>query len=169
MLDDALRLADDEDAYTDELNALARDIVDHIKSHNELMWEPNEVDSRDYSIEYIEENQPRYEYEIYASDDVAMLVDKGVLTAWDLNHYVEDALGWDHVYDGAEVERPWGYDSTTVTVSNLTYDGYEQLNDTVEHHLEGFWWYLVSEHADELDEDEDDSYDEYDDETSEEE
>ena len=165
MLDEVFRYEDD-DRYTEALKEMTEDVVDHIMNNQELIFTPNEDDSRDYDYDYIEENQPRYEFECDGSDDVCTLVDNGVITGWDLYHYVEDQLQWDHAYDGAEVERPWGYDSTSITVSNLTIDGYELIKDSFERNSDGWWEDLVSEHQDELDRinnGDDDDYEEDDD------
>ena len=163
ILDDAYRLADDDDKYTESLMSLTKDVVHHIKENTELLWTPNEEDSRDYDIDYIEEKQPRYEYSIYASEDVETLVDRGVLNAWDLNKYVESQLEWTREYEGAEVSRPWTHTSTEVTIENLTKDGYDLIHDSYIRDPDGFWADLVAEYADELaDSDEDEYDDEYD-------
>ena len=162
MLEEAFRYEDD-DRYTEALKEMTEDVVDHIMNNQELIFTPNEDDSRDYDYSYIEENQPRYEFECDGSDDVCTLVDHDVINGWDLYHYVEDQLQWDHAYDGAEVERPWGYDSTSITVSNLTIEGYEQLKDSFERNSDGWWEDLVSEHKEELERINNDEYDEDDD------
>ena len=125
------------------------------------MWTINETDSRDYSVEYIVENQPRYELDIYGSDDIVALVENDVLTAWDLVHYVESQLKYDSELRDAEVGRPWTHSSTEVTVENLTRDGYDMLHDRFTRDPDGFWEDLVAEHADELpnDEEDDEDYD----------
>ena len=126
-----------------------------------MIYTPNTEDSRDYSNDYIKENQPRYEYEIVGSDDLVTLVENGTLTSWDLNDYVEQILSYERDYDGAEVSRPWSHHDTSVTVENLTRDGYERLKDSVEHNLDEFWSDLVNEHIDDLESDDelDDNYD----------
>lgn len=164
MLDEVFRYEDD-DRYTEALKGMTEDVIDHIMNNQELIFTPNEEDSRDYNYDEIEEKQPRYEFECDGSDDVCTLVNEGILTGWDLYHYVEDQLQWDNAYEGAEVERPWGYDSTSITVSNLTIEGYEQLEDSFNRNRDGWWEDLVSEHQDELDRinNGDDDYEEDDD------
>lgn len=160
MIDNVYQLADDDDKYTAALNHVAAKIVERIKTEPELIYTPNTEDSRDYANDYIKENQPRYEYEIAGSDDLVTLVENGLLTSWDLNNYVENILSYENAYNGAEVTRPWSHQDTSVTVENLTRDGYEHLKDSVEHNLEGFWSDLVNEHIDEL-QTEDELDDEY--------
>lgn len=161
IIDDAYRLTSDDDAYTSSIIELAKAVIDIIVENPSLLWEENTVDSRDYSTEYIEENQPRYEYSIEGSDDVVELVEKGVLTAWDLNHYVEEILDYSPACKGCSVDRPFTHTSTEVTVSELTKDGYDYLEDMLRHHSDSFWEDLVSEYSEELDNDDD--YDDYDD------
>ena len=141
---------------------MTEEVVDHIMNNQELIFTPNEEDSREYNYDYITEKQPRYEFECDGSDDVCDLVNEGILSAWDLYHYVEDQLQWDNAYEGAEVEIPWAHDSTSITVSNLTKYGYEQLEDSFQRNRDGWWEDLVSDHKDELDRinnDEDDDND----------
>lgn len=166
MLDDALRLADDDDLYTKELMSVAEEIIEKIKETPELLLTENKEDSRDYDDDHIVESQPRYEIEIPCSDDVIQLVEEGIINSWDLNSYVENMLSYESFYEGAEVCRPWGYQDTSVTVENLTRDGYDHLEESTQRDLDGWWEELVQEHADELnsledevdDEDLDDDY-----------
>lgn len=155
IVDDSFRLMDDDEKYTARIMSLSKSVIDSIHTNSELLWTINDVDSRDYSTDYIEENQPRYDYELYASDAVADLVENGTLDAWDLNRYVEAQMEYDSSYNGAVVDAPWSHDSTTVSVSELTYDGYEHLKNMFEHDVDGFWADLVSDYtdADELDDD----------------
>lgn len=160
MIDNMYQLADDDDKYTAALNHVAAKIVERIKTEPELIYTPNTEDSRDYTNDYIKENQPRYEYEISGSDDLVTLVENGTLTSWDLNNYVENILSYERDYEGAEVSRPWSHHDTSVTVENLTREGYDRLKDSVEHNIDEFWSDLVNEHIDDLDSEEvDDDYD----------
>lgn len=153
ILDRAYQLADDDTKYTEAITDLAKDIIVEIKENPELLETINEEDSRDYSYADIEESQPRYEFEIPGSDDIDTLVEKGVLTSWDLVGYVNDMLSYESVYEGCNVARPWSHHDTSVTVEELTKDGVEYLEEMVRRNLDGFWEDLVSEHADELDDD----------------
>ena len=161
MIDNMYQLVDDDNKYTEALNHIAAKIVERIKTEPELIYTPNTEDSRDYSNDYIKENQPRYEYEIVGSDDLVTLVENGTLTSWDLNDYVENILSYERDYEGAKVGRPWSHHDTSVTVENLTRDGYDRLKDSVEHNLDEFWSDLVNEHIDDLESDDelDDNYD----------
>lgn len=160
IIDHAWQLSDDDEKYTDALDNLTHKIVHHIDDNNDLFYTVNEEDSRDYSTDYIVENQPTYEFELYGSDDIDTLVEKGVLTSWDLTKYVEEQLEWESDYRGAEVATPWSHHDTSVTVTNLTRDGYDRLKDSFEHNPEEWWEDLTSEYADDLvDDGYDDDYD----------
>lgn len=159
ILDNAYYLEDDA-RYTDAINNLAEKVVNRIKEDNSLIYTINETDSRDYSTDYIKENQPTYDIEISGSDDIVNLVENGVLNAWDLNEYVEHVLSYENYFEGSVVDRPWSHDSTNVSVSNLTRDGYDELENRIQNNLDGFWADLVAEHADELTNDYDDDYEE---------
>lgn len=159
ILDQAEFLAEDDEKYTDEINSVATHVLERLVSDSELLWTPNEEDSRDYPYDYIEENQPTYEFELYGSDDVITLVNDGILNSWDLIRYVESQLEWESQYRNAEVERPWSHHDTSVTVSKLTRDGYELLKHSFKRNPEAWWKDLTDEYADELDDSEyDDSY-----------
>ena len=160
IIEDAYRLEDD-DKYTDALVDLASSVIQYLLNHEELFYTINTEDSRDNTTEYIEEHQPRYEFECYGSDDIVTLVENGALSSWDLVSYVENVLSYESVYEGAECSRPWGHHDTSVTVENLTKEGYDYLSDSFERNVDDFWQELVDEHADELDT-EDDDYDDYD-------
>lgn len=166
ILDDVYRLADDDTAYTHAIESLASDIITTIVNDESLIYTPNTEDSREYSYDYIQENQPRYEFELYGSDDVVTLVEKGVLDSWALNRYVEEQLEYESACEGFEVDRPWGHHDTSVTVSNLTRDGYDYLHDMFNRNVEGFWEQLVDEYADELADSEEESEEDYDDDDS---
>lgn len=155
ILNDAYRLADDDKAYTAAITDVAKDVVEKIIEDPVLLETPNDVDSRGYNYDYIEENQPMYEYEIDASDDVTRLVEEGILNSWDLNNYVNEILSYESVYNSSRVSRPFTHHDTSVTVENLTRDGYDMLQDAIQRNIDGFWEDLVLEYADQLDIDED--------------
>ena len=145
----------DSDAkYNDAIETLADICLHHIQAHFEELMDPNEEDSRDWSgpsLEEIEENQPRYEYDVWGSDDIVVLVENGVLNAWDLKEYVEDMMHWEQAFKGAEIDRPWSHTSTELNITNLTKDGYDLIRDWFHNREEQFWEDLVEQYRDELD------------------
>lgn len=162
ILDEAPYLYDNDEKYKEALLNLAKDVLTHIVNNPELLAEPNNDDSRDYSSEYIEENSLTFESSISASYEVEQLVDAGIINAWDLNNYVENEMEYHSECKDAIVERPWSRTSTEVTITNLSEDGLHLVEEWG-NNLESFWQELVDEHADELqDEDDSDYDDEYD-------
>ena len=155
MLDDAYRLSSDDDDYTASLNSLAKDVLEYLAKNDHLFWTKNLEDSRDYTDTYITENQPTYDYELYASDDVVRLLDNGVVSSWDLKSYVEDAIEYEQELKTAEVDRPWSSTSSTVTLSNLTRDGLDRISDLFESDPDRFWQDFVSQYEEDEDEDQD--------------
>lgn len=168
MIDNMYQLADDDDKYTSALNHVAAKIVERIKAEPELIYTPNTEDSRDYTDDYIKENQPRYEYEIMGSGGVIELIEENIIDAWQLNNYVESALEYEPWYDSdVEIERPWSNNSTSVTLSNLTRDAFDALSDMFrdDERIDRFWDDLVSEYEDELEsryDDEEETDDDFD-------
>lgn len=140
--------------YNDAIETLADICLHHVQAHFEELMDPNEEDSRDWSsstLDEIEENQPKYEYDVWGSDDIIVLVENGVLNAWDLKEYVEDMLQWEQAFKDAEVDRPWSHSSTELNITNLTKDGYELIRDWFHNREEQFWSELVEQYRDELD------------------
>ena len=154
----------DEDKYTEDLEGMATLVMNYIRENPETLDDLNEVDSRDYDCDWIEEKEPRYETEIGVSNDLYTLIDNGIVNSWKLNEYVEDAMSWESIYEGAEVSRPFSHHDTSVSISNLTKDALYQIEETWAKHLDSFWQDLVDEYADELEEiNGDNSDDEYED------
>ena len=158
ILDNAYYLSSEDEKYTEKLVHLTKTILEDISNTPELCWTPNETDSRNYSIDLIVSEQPRYDFDFEVSDKVEQLLEQGTINAWDVNKYVEEQFSNDSVFNGAEVERPWSQYSSTVTVTNLTKDGYDTLSDMLDRHFDSFWEDLVSEYADELNSSEDDDF-----------
>ena len=148
-----------DDQYTKALEAIADKLVDDILDL-EFLASINEEDMLQSDTSYIEENQPKYDYELYVSDALRDHIEAGHCDSWKLKDYVEEALSWESDTRDAEVETPWSHYDTSVTVTNLTKDGLERLEDIFKHHVDGFWEDLVNELNEEYPS-EDDDEDEY--------
>mgnify|MGYP004655069337 FL=1 len=156
-VDEADRYIDDDAAYTQLITDLSDSLVDYLCKHPELFYTLNNEDSRDHDMSYLEDNQPRYDFEVEGNDDTYELLQHDIITSSDLYNYVKEALEYDSLYRDVEVESPWGRDSNSITVSNLTYDAREALEDMVEHGH--FWDELTSEHEDDLEKIQNGEYD----------
>ena len=163
ILQDAYRFASDfpDALYTKSINELKDIVVEYLFDHEELFATENTEDSREYDYDYLEENQPRFEFEIDACDEIYELIQHEVIDSNDLYNYVEEALSYDSIYKDAEIERPWGRDSSSIVVSNLTIEAYEELSNMCknEHLLNIFWSDLIDEYSEELEAIENGEYD----------
>lgn len=142
---------DSDDAYEKAIESMTRDCLDYILANIDTIFDSNEEDSREWSgdtLEEIEENQPRYEYEISVSDDVYTLLENDIISSQDLYDYVDNAIEWENVFRDAEVQNPYSGD-TSITIDNLTKDGYDMIEDWTRN-LDSFWEELVNEYQDEL-------------------
>ena len=63
----------EDEAYTDALENITRNIIEYILDNPELLIEPNTEDYLNSSTNELEENQPRYDLEVYFSDDLREL------------------------------------------------------------------------------------------------
>jgi hypothetical protein len=154
MIEYSYKYEDNGDNYEADLEELTDIVIHYIAKNFDELLDLNTEDSRDWpsqSLDYIIDNQPTYEYDVYGSDDVVALVENGVINAFDLKNYIESMLSYDNNFTGAEVHRPSTYDSTELTIENLTKDGYETIKDWFEGREDQFWEDLVSDYQDELD------------------
>lgn len=152
---------DSDDAYEKALESMSRDCLDHILANIDTIFDSNEEDSRSWSgdtLEEIKENQPRYEYEISANDDIYTLIENDVISSQDLYEFVQNAIEWETVFSDADVQNPYSGD-TSITVDNLTKDGLETIEDWTRN-LDSFWEELTNEYQDELNAIENGEYDE---------
>ena len=147
-VDEADKYMDDDSAYTQLITDLSDSLVEYLCKHPELFYTLNDEDSRDHDMSYLEDNQPRYDFEVDGNDDTYELLQHDIITSSDLYNYVKEALEYDSLYRDCEVDSPGGSDSNSITVSNLTYDAREALKDMVEHG--NFWNDLTNEHEEEL-------------------
>lgn len=147
--------------YEQFLRDLSEEAIEDILAHPELLSEINEVDSRDYDAEWIEEEQPRFEYDFMLDYELEEMLEADIISNRDIENYVEDAFCWESTYDGCEVSFQGG---DYVYISNLTYDGFTAIQDRFSGRgLDRFWEELVNEHADELEEYKNQEDEEYDD------
>ena len=158
------------DYYTKALEDIKDKILNGILDPDtgvELLTTPNTQDMLDSDTSWIKENQPRYDFEIYVSDAVEKHIDAENCDSWKLKEYVEEVLYWEPDLRDAEVETPWSRYDTTVTITNLTKDGLDRMEEMFNSRTANiFWEDLVNELNDEYGDP--DEYEDNDDEESEE-
>ena len=147
--------------YEKFIKTLSRDLLEYLEEHQELLATENKEDSRDYTTEALERIQPKYDYEIYASDDVANLLDNHIVDAWDCIKYLEDLGYIDNRLNNIEVDRPWGHYSKHFNISGLTKEQYDIIDDMFSRNPDRFWEDFVQDYADELDVEDDDEDEEF--------
>ena len=170
LVDEILEKASmiDDDKYNELLKKMAKQVVDYIVKNPETITTPNNEDSRKCNAEYIIDQQPKFEFEFYGSEDIVTLVDANIIDSWTLKDYVEDQLryGGRHISE-FEIERPWTHHDHQIIVSGLTRDDLDFIENDLFRDVDSFWESLVDEYADDLEEleneyDEDESKDDID-------
>lgn len=124
-----------DDKYEEFINDISDLIKNYLLNRPDLFGEPNEKDSRtQFDIDdYDDLDEPRdYEYRVdlgyYDSgEQVAKFLNKGDIDTWELQDYIKYEI--DNIAEEAEMERPWGHYDTEVTITNLTKDEYNQIED----------------------------------------
>lgn len=153
----------DDDDYTKAIEEIRDEILDDIQDL-ELLSTSNEEDMLDADTSWLEENQPKYEGEIWISEAIQPYVDERLVDSWKLKDYIEDHFSYEQELRDAEVETPWShYGDTSFNITNLTIDGKNRLEELTRDHLDGFWEDLVNELQEDypnyFDEDDEEDYD----------
>lgn len=167
----------EDDRYTKALEAIAEKVIQFILDGDSAFTE-NEDDSRGselekvYEEDYKEEWEPRYEAYLDIPDVVQEHMEAGNISIWDVHHEVESWLEYEYEFEGAELERPWGSSDSSITISNLTREGKDKLEDWNSWKRQDQIWedyidQLNNEYGNPEDEDEDDDWDDDEDEEEE--
>ena len=135
----------DDNQYTRAIEQIRDKIIDDVQDID-LLSQPPVGDMLDADISWLEDNQPRYEVEVWASDDLEAHINAGNIDSWKIIEFLEDnALSWNSEFRDAEVSRPWSSKDTNYTITNLTIDGKEMLEDSFNRNVDVFWEDLVNE------------------------
>lgn len=155
-----------DEKYEEFLRTLADTVVTDIIENPELMEEENDEDFLKYDPDYIVDEQPRFETDFMLSQDAQDLFEADIVSARDIQYYVEGCFGWESIYEGCEISYEGG---DYVYISNLSYDGFEAIKDmfTGYNSVERFWEEFVNDYADELEAYRNDEDEEYEDEETE--
>lgn len=156
---DNFRYDDDinDEFYTKELKELAELITTDILNSDELYLTKNTENCHNTNYDWIEENQPRFDYSFALSDKVKRYLEETDCTTSDIAGYL-DFEDWDNTFDDVEVN----VFNSGVELSNLTYDGFVTIQDWVEPYskFKTFWEDIEDSLKDEFgelkDEDEED-------------
>jgi hypothetical protein len=150
-------IMDEDDEYEKAIEELCAAVIDGVIENVVWLEEENLEDILDYDATVIEENQPKYDFEISVSDRVELLLDNNVIDSWDCVEYIKDALNaWKDTED-ADVSRPWGHSDTSYTIEDLTRDGLYRIK---EWDKDGNFWELMEEdYADDIRSIENDEFD----------
>lgn len=70
-----------------------------------------------------------YEYTFYVSDKIQEYLDRGDISSWDVKEEIESWMGNVDCTYGLECDTPWGENDSEYTLSELTKEQYEQLED----------------------------------------
>jgi hypothetical protein len=154
ILYDVHRYADNDDDYTSTVNELTSEVISHILNNPELLAEPNKTDSRDYDSSYIEECQPKLDYDFEIPYEVQKYIDAGYVTPNDIVDILESNF-WGIGINYESIDAYGG----TVTIYELDTDSYEEVKGA-DMWDEDYWSYEIQEweskYGDPDEEDEDD-------------
>ena len=168
----------EDDRYTKALEAIAEKVIQFIVNGDSAFTE-NHEDSRGsswekvYEEDYQDEWEPKYEAELDIPDAVQEHMDRGNISIWDVHHEVESWLEYEYEFKGAELERPWGSSDSSITISNLTREGRDKIENWNSWRRQDEIWedyidQLNSEYGNPEDEEEEEDWDEDEDEEIEE-
>ena len=122
-------------AYEEFINEISDLIKKFLLNRPDLFGEPNEKDSRtQFDIDkYDDLDEPRdYEYRVdlmyYDNGElVAKYLENGIIDTWELQEYIKYEI--EDIAYNAEMDRPWSHYDEEVTITNLTKDEYNQIQD----------------------------------------
>ena len=133
--------------YEAFLREVSDKVVDDIIANPELIAEMNDTDSRNFDCRWLEDEQPKFEYDFMVGYDVGEMVDADIVSRRDVEDYVEDCLSWDSAMSGCEISYDGG---DYVYISELTYDGLNELKGRIREDVDSFWEDFIADHEDEL-------------------
>lgn len=133
---------EDYDNFIEELKTRIVKLV--TVDHPELLATPlgeKDIHSWTDGEEYWKDYIPRYEYEITASEKIQQYLERGDLDSWEVIDWIKDWENSDSRFRDIDVDTPWSSADDTYTITNLTKDGYEAIqeydrNDTFWNDLE---------------------------------
>ena len=121
---------EDYDNFIEELKTRIVKLV--TVDHPELLATPlgeKDIHSWTDGEEYWKDYIPRYEYEITASEKIQQYLKRGDLDSWEVIDWIKDWENSDSRFRDIDVDTPWSSVDDTYTITNLTKDGYEAIQE----------------------------------------
>ena len=171
LMDSEADLADDfkaivedqltDEAYTEAITAISNKLVEFIVNNPYLMIEDNNIDSRDYDIDWLDEHQPKYDYTCTLPEVIVDHINNGDISS----NAIQYELEYWEIPGVGSIEK--NCDSLnvfhdTVEISGLTKDAYDWVDEHLYNELESYASILDEEygstdHDEEYDDDLDES------------
>ena len=156
--DDFIKIAEDrlvEEEYTEAIDKIAQKLCDFLRENPKLLVTESNLDYLDEDGEDAwSEYEPRdFDYEVEISERIQKHMEKENIDIWDVKSKLEEMLSWESIFEDAEVDRPWGYSDSSLTVVNLK----EEARDELENWDRGHLW---DDYESELDDEFGDPYEE---------
>lgn len=138
LADDFKAIVEDQltnEAYTDAITAISNKLVDFIINNPYLMVDENDIDSRSYGINWLEENQPKYDYSCTLPDGVVEHMNNDDISSqdveWELESWEIPGLGSiEKNCDSLNVYR------SDIEINGLTKDAYDYIEENFYDNLE---------------------------------
>lgn len=147
LMDSEADLADDfkaivedqltDEAYTEAITAISNKLVEFIINNPYLMVEDNSIDSRNYDVSWLEENQPRYDYSCELPEGIIKHLSNNNISnqdlEWELAYWEIPGLGSiEKNCDSLDVY------SGSVEISGLNKEAYDWLEEHLYKELESY-------------------------------
>lgn len=126
-----------DDAYTSAITDISDKLVDYILDNPDLLIDKNEIDSRDYDIRWLDENQPRYDYSCELPEGIIKHLSKDNISnqdlEWELAYWEIPGLGSiEKNCDSLDVY------SGSIEISGLNKEAYDWLEEHLYKELESY-------------------------------
>ena len=147
LMDSEADLADDfkdivedqltDEAYTEAITAISNKLVEFIVNNPYLMIEDNNIDSRDYDIDWLYEHQPKYDYTCNLPDAIVDHINNGDISSDDVRYELEywEIPGLGGIEKNCDSLNVF---HDTVEISGLTKDAYDWVDEHLYNELESY-------------------------------
>ena len=163
LADDFKAIAEDQltdEAYTEAITAISNKLVEFIVNNPYLMIEDNNIDSRDYDIDWLDEHQPKYDYTCNLPEVIVDHINNGDISSDDVRYELEywEIPGLGSIEKNCDSLNVY---HDTVEIGGLTKDAYDWVDEHLYNELESYASTLDEEYGSaDYDEQYDDDLDE---------